>query len=118
VHCEKLQQQYHWNIQEVKQNLEQKGITENNAYLFMRGHDLLNKPILQIVKQATNLLVQQMYAEFNQIDKFAVRKTKIENYKNQQKRIKEALQEQTGFQEVIFYQKIIEDIQGAFEMKN
>jgi hypothetical protein len=37
-------------------------------------------------------------------------------HKQHQVVIKKGLQEQTGFQEVIFYQKIIEDIKTAFEI--
>lgn len=89
--------------------LAESGLTTQNAYLFIRGHDLLEKVTLKLLKRVAEPIIEQEFS----------------NLSNEGKAEYTAYQKQTTFEKLLyqnlniincpFYERIRADIQLAFE---
>jgi hypothetical protein len=97
-----------------KQRVIDLGLTTQNTYLFIRGHDLLNRVTIKILQYVGDPLYKNRIQEFKK-----VRDTKgLRDYdlhlkeKNYEMRLKE---NNNSFNASAFYQKIINNITEAFQ---
>lgn len=98
-------------FQHLVQQLTTLGLTPQNAYLFVRGRDLLQKVTLPLLKAIADPLV----------------KLEFENLKNEDKAAYQVYQEQNSFDKLLaenpqietcpFYSKIVEDLLFALSVR-
>jgi hypothetical protein len=95
-----------------KIRLNELGLTQNNAYLFLRGHDLFEGVTIKLLKFLGYNLFQNRYAELKQLG----RENEIENLNKllKTKHFERNLRQNQAFQSNSFYKNIVSDIQKAF----
>jgi Protein of unknown function (DUF4435) len=95
-----------------KTQLNELGLTQNNAYLFLRGHDLFEGVTIKLLKYLGYNLLQNRYAELKQLG----RENEIENLNKllKTKHFERNLRQNQAFQSHSFYKNIVSDIQKAF----
>jgi hypothetical protein len=95
-----------------KIRLNELGLTQNNAYLFLRGHDLFEGVTLKLLKFLGYQILQNKYAELKQLG----RENEIENLNKllKTKHFERNLKQNQAFQSNSFYKNIVSDIQKAF----
>ncbi len=84
------------------------GLTPQNAYLFVRGHDLLERVVLKLLKHVSGPLIQQGFARLAPLERAV-----YDNYQKQHA-FENLLSKNTQFADCPFYLKITEDVQRAF----
>ena len=92
---------------------ERKGITEENAYLFVRGHELFDHLVNSILKPIMDGLRTQHYRNINEsvMDKEA-RTIALKDYSNKQKSVKDLLYKNYRYKEQTFiYDMICKDVE-------
>ncbi len=84
------------------------GFTTQNAYLFIRGHDLLEKVTLKLLKWVAQPIVEREFSNLNNEDKAI--------YYDYQKlnSFEKLLYQNTNFDNCSFYMRMIEDIRRDF----
>lgn len=90
-----------------------KGITEENAYLFVRGHDLFDHLVNSILKPIIESLRIQHYDRIKEsdIDKEA-RTIALKDYSNKQKSVKDLLYKNYRYKgQTFIYDMICEDVE-------
>lgn len=89
-----------------------KSITEKNAYLFVRGHELFNHLVYSILKPIIDELRTQHYRTINEsdMDKEA-RSITLKEYSNKQKSVKDLLYKNYRYKgQTFIYDMICEDV--------
>lgn len=91
------------------------GLTEQNAYLFIRGHDLLDKVVVKFLINIANPLRR---AEFDR-RKEGDDKEKLAQYNEHLKKNNfwKLLKNNTNFTDCVFFQKIENDLRTAFRVE-
>lgn len=84
------------------------GLTPQNAYLFVRGHDLLEKVVLKLLKHIASPLIQQEFARLAPLERA------VYDAYQKQNAFENLLSKNTQFKDCPFYLKIREDVQRAF----
>ncbi len=84
------------------------GLNNQNAYLFIRGHDLLEKVTLKLLKQVAAPIIENEFSKLNNEDKAV--------YASYQKvnMFEKLLHQNITIENCDFYEKIISDIREAF----
>ena len=89
-----------------KNHLNDLGLTEKEAYLFVRGHDVLDKVTMPLMK---NIVKKRFAALISQEEKIAYDK----QIKTQPYEV--VFQNNPQKHQCSFYQRIVQDIQRAFQ---
>jgi Protein of unknown function (DUF4435) len=112
--CEIFTKQYELlaNFKSFKIRLNELGLTQNNAYLFLRGHDLFEGVTMKLLKYLGYNLLQNKYAELKQFG----RENEIENLNKllKTKHFERNLRQNQSFQSNSYYKNIVSDIQKAY----
>jgi Protein of unknown function (DUF4435) len=112
--CEIFTKQYELlaNFKSFKIRLNELGLTQNNAYLFLRGHDLFEGVTIKLLKYLGYNLLQNRYAELKQLG----RENEIENLNKllKTKHFERILRQNQAFQSNSYYKNIVSDIQKAY----
>jgi uncharacterized protein YcgL (UPF0745 family) len=92
--------------------LNELGLTKNNAYLFVRGHDLFDNVTMKLMKFLGYNLLQIQFESLRQ----SGRENEIENLNKQlkTKHFERHLRQNQSFQSNSFYKNIVSDIQKAY----
>jgi Protein of unknown function (DUF4435) len=92
--------------------LNELGLTKNNAYLFVRGHDLFDNVTMKLMKFLGYNLLQIQFESLRQ----SGRENEIENLNKQlkTKHFERNLRQNQSFQSNSFYKNIVSDIQKAY----
>jgi hypothetical protein len=93
-----------------KQAFKQLGLTELNAYLFMRGHNLFDNVAKPLLDFYFNKLKNEHLETLKKISNKDERTAQLEAYSNQLSNTKVALLNNNDFKNCIFFLKIQEDI--------
>lgn len=92
--------------------LNELGFNKNNAYLFLRGHDLFDKVTIKLLKFLGYNILQIKFDELRQLDN--VHEIKNLNKQLKTKHFEQHLLQNQSFQSNSFYKNIVSDIQKAF----
>jgi Protein of unknown function (DUF4435) len=100
------------DFKSFKIRLNELGLTQNNAYLFLRGHDLFEGVTIKLLKFIGYNLLQNKYAELKQLG----RENEIENLNKllKTKHFERILRQNQAFQSNSYYTHIVSDIQKAY----
>jgi Protein of unknown function (DUF4435) len=100
------------DFKSFKIRLSELGLTQNNAYLFLRGHDLFEGVTIKLLKFLGYNLLQNRYTELKQLG----RENEIENLNKllKTKHFERNLRQNHSFQSNSFYKNIVSNIQTAF----
>jgi Protein of unknown function (DUF4435) len=100
------------DFKSFKIRINELGLTQTNAYLFLRGHDLFEGVTIKLLKFLGYNLLQNKYAELKQLG----RENEIENLNKllKTKHFERNLRQNQSFQSNYFYKNIVSDIQKAF----
>jgi Protein of unknown function (DUF4435) len=100
------------DFKSFKIRINELGLTQTNAYLFLRGHDLFEGVTIKLLKFLGYNLLQNKYAELKQL----CRENEIENLNKllKTKHFERNLRQNQSFQSNYFYKNIVSDIQKAF----
>ena len=85
-----------------------RGLTSQNAYLFIRGHDLLEKVTLKLLKQVAEPIIQHEFSTLSSQEKAAYL-----TYQKQHAFVN-LLYQNTNISGCPFYQRVMEDVRLAF----
>lgn len=95
----------------LRKELTTLGVTENNTYLFLQGHHLIENVIIKLLMPVCTVLRQEREAE---IRRFAVHdqqyRNEISAYQHSQMGLAEAIRKNTHFRECEMYQRMREDV--------
>ncbi len=100
-------------FQLFKQRLIELGLTETNAYLFVRGHDLLENVVLKLLKHIAEPIIKTEFErriKENGHQSASAYQTYLKNHK-----FENLLSNHFSFQGNLFFQKIDSDIRTSFE---
>jgi Protein of unknown function (DUF4435) len=92
--------------------LNELGYNKNNAYLFLRGHDLLDRVTIKLLKFLGYNLLQIKFDELRQLGN--IHKITALNKYLKTKHFERNLRRNQAFQSNYFYKNIVSDIQKAF----
>ena len=93
-----------------KQRLTDLGLTENEAYLFMRGHDILDRIAVKLMQNLGDALTKTHFGSL------ATNKEKADYYAYIKANSYEVVAEKNReMHNCAFYQRIVQDIQMAFQ---
>jgi Protein of unknown function (DUF4435) len=92
--------------------LNELGFNKNNAYLFLRGHDLFDKVTIKLLKFFGYNLLQIKFDELRQLGN--VHEITTLNKLLKTKHFERNLRQNQAFQSNSFYKNIVSDIQKAF----
>jgi Protein of unknown function (DUF4435) len=100
------------DFKSFKIRINELGLTQTNAYLFLRGHDLFEGVTIKLLKFLGYNLLQNKYAELKKLG----RENEIENLNKllKTKHFERNLRQNQSFQSHYLYKNIVSDIQKAF----
>lgn len=98
-----------------RQQLAEKGLTPETAYLFARGHDVLNSVFSKILKSIQEDLKNRQLLELETIDDVHLRNTAKKAYRMGLTNVQTCLLENRDFTDCFLFQKIENDIKTAFQ---
>jgi Protein of unknown function (DUF4435) len=104
-------------INEFKQRLLNKGLTPENAYLFVRGHDVFNSVFVPILKLIQQGIKNERLNEIKAISDSKSRKIAEKDYRMGIKHVVNCLEDNRNFTDCFLFQKIEQDIQAAFQLE-
>lgn len=84
------------------------GLTPQNAYLFVRGHDLLERVVLKLLKHVASPLIQQKFARLAPLERAV-----YDQYQKQHA-FENLLSKNAHFEDCPFYLKITDSVHRAF----
>lgn len=109
-----LESHYPEAVQEVsdlRKELTSMGVREDNTYLFLQGHHLVENIIMKLLMPVCTILRQEREAE---IRRFAVHEQQYRNeisaYQHSQMSLEEAIRKNTHYRECELYQKMRDDV--------
>jgi hypothetical protein len=97
-----------------REQLTQKGLTPETAYLFARGHDVLNSVFVKLLKVFREDLKNEKMNELEAIEDVSTRKAAQKAYRMGHLSVQTCLEENRNFTECSLFQKIEEAIQLDF----
>lgn len=101
----------------LKTELTSMGVTENNTYLFLQGHHLIENVILKLLTPICTVLRQEREAE---IRRYAVHaqqyKNEISAYQHSQMGLAEAIRKNTHYRDCELYQRMRDDVSKFLSM--
>ena len=104
-------------VAELKKELTAMGVREDNAYLFLQGHHLVENVILKLLTPVCTILRQEREAE---IRRFAVHNQQYRNelsaYQHSQMTLAEAIRKNTHYRECELYGRMREDVRNFLVM--
>jgi Protein of unknown function (DUF4435) len=100
---------------EFRNSLTDKGLTPETAYLFVRGHDVLNSAFLPILKLFQETFRRQKLSELSTIADNNLRKSSEKAYRMSVISVQTCLTENRNFTDCFLFQKIENDIRFAFQ---
>jgi Protein of unknown function (DUF4435) len=100
---------------EFRNSLTDKGLTPETAYLFVRGHDVLNSAFLPILKLFQEAIRHQKLSELKTISDNNLRKSSEKDYRMNVISVQTCLTENRNFTDCFLFQKIENDINFAFQ---
>ena len=104
-------------VEELKEELAALGVNENNTYLFLQGHHLVENVILKLLMPVCTVLRQEREAE---IRRFAVHEQQYRNeisaYQHSQMSLEEAIRKNTHYRGCYLYERMREDVRHMLSM--
>lgn len=104
-------------VAELRTQLESMGVREDNAYLFLQGHSLVENVILKLLTPICAILRQERE---NEIRRLAVHeqqyKNEISAYGHSQMSIEEAIRKNTHYRDCSLYQRMRNDVRAMLDM--
>ena len=118
---ERVARKIHWlenhyadaipEVAQLREELTAMGVTEENTYLFLQGHHLVENVILKLLMPVCTVLRQEREAE---IHRFAVHdqqyRNEISAYQHSQMGLAEAIRKNTHYRECYLYQRMRNDV--------
>lgn len=101
----------------LREELTAMGVTEDNTYLFLQGHHLVENVILKLLLPVCTVLRQEREAE---IHRLAVHdqqyRNEISAYQHSQMSLTEAIRKNTHYRECYLYQRMRDDVSHLLSM--
>ena len=101
----------------LREELNAMGVTDDNTYLFLQGHHLVENVILKLLLPVCTVLRQEREAE---IRRFAVHdqqyRNEISAYQHSQMSLTEAIRKNTHYRECYLYQRMRDDVSHLLSM--
>ena len=101
----------------LRKELASLGVKEDNTYLFLQGHHLIENVIMRLLMPVCNVLRQEREAE---IRRFAVHdqqyRNEISAYQHSQMGLDEAIRKNTHYRECELYQRMRNDMANMLSM--
>jgi Protein of unknown function (DUF4435) len=102
-------------INTFRQQLSEKGLTPETAYLFARGHDVLNSVFLPILKIVQEEMKSRKLLELETIEDERLKNAAKKEYRMNVINVHTCLLENRNFTDNFLFQKIQDDIREAFQ---
>ena len=104
-------------VAELRKELTAMGVTENETYLFLQGHHLVENVIMKLLLPVCTALRQEREAE---IRRYAVHNQQYRNeisaYQHSQMSLSEALRKNTHYRACALYQRMRDDMKKLLSM--
>ena len=101
----------------LRTELSSMGVTENNTYLFLQGHHLIENVIMKLLMPVCTILRQERETE---IRRFAVHEQQYRNeisaYQHSQMGLAEAIRKNTHYRDCNLYQRMRDDMTHMLSM--
>lgn len=98
-------------VASLRTELTEMGVNENNTYLFLQGHHLIENVILKLLMPVCTVLRQEREAE---ISRYAVHNQQYRNeisaYQHSQMGLAEAIRKNTHYRDCEMYQRMRDDV--------
>ena len=98
-------------VASLRQELTGMGVTENNTYLFLQGHHLMENVIMKLLMPVCTVLRQEREAE---ISRLAVHNQQYRNeisaYQHSQMELSEAIRKNTHYRDCEMYERMRDDV--------
>lgn len=104
------------DFQNFKKRLTELGLNQNNAYLFLRGHDLFDRVTLKLMRTLNYLIAKKILETFNMKGDKKSATAFNESFKliNYGERLKE---NNLSYKNTAFFERILTDFKNAFNEK-
>ncbi|MDD7251813.1 MAG: DUF4435 domain-containing protein [Prevotellaceae bacterium] len=104
--------------QQMRDELGRLGVTEDNAYLYMRGHDLFDKVVEPLMVNVCCILTARRESEIKRSAVHSVQRTnEISGYEHSSSSVDEMMRKQTHYRRCALYQQIQSDIREMINRK-
>ena len=104
-------------VAELRKELTAMGVTENDTYLYLQGHHLVENVIMKLLMPVCTALRQEREAE---IRRYAVHNQQYRNeisaYQHSQMSLSEALRKNTHYRDCALYQRMRDDMKKLLSM--
>jgi len=104
-------------VEDLRKELTSMGVREDNAYLFLQGHHLVENIIMKLLTPVCTILRQEREAE---IRRFAVHEQQYRNeisaYQHSQMGLAEAIRKNTHYRDCELYGRMREDVKEFLAM--
>ena len=104
-------------VAELREELKALGVNENNTYLFLQGHHLVENVIMKVLTPVCTVLKQEREAE---IRRYAVHDQQYRNelsaYQHSQMSLAEAIRKNTHYRDCDLYQRMRSDVSHMLSM--
>jgi hypothetical protein len=104
-------------VAELRKELTAMGVTENETYLYLQGHHLVENVIMKLLMPVCTALRQEREAE---IRRYAVHNQQYRNeisaYQHSQMSLSEALRKNTHYRDCALYQRMRDDMKKLLSM--
>lgn len=104
------------HLKDVEQAMRSLGVTPQNAYLYMRGHDVYDKVVYPLVTAVCRQLVGEREREIRRLATHSTqRANELSGYSHSTASVDEMLKKQTHYKHSPLYRRIIRDVQDAYD---
>ena len=104
-------------VEAFSEKLKQRGVEEDNCYMFMHGHTLMDSVVMVVLSAVCEKLRQLSIAK---IDKSKVEgvalKNEMQNYTNTLRSIRDVLLDNENYTESPIYKRLRDDIQEYLDV--
>ena len=105
------------DVEKLATEIEKRGVTEENCYLYMQGHTLMDNVVMPLLTSVCDKLRQLSVAKIHnsKVEGIAL-KNELQNYTNTLRSIKDVLLDNENYTDSPLYERLREDIQRYLDM--